>query len=77
METIIQILGVASIATLAQQTNWYKNTIFDRKPFNCTMCFTFWLTIGFYISLHGWHGIPYAALTAIAAEFIDRKLNQF
>ena len=77
METIIQILGVASIATLAQQTNWYQNKVFDRKPFNCTMCFTFWLTIGFYISLHGWQGIPYAALTAITAEFIDRKLNQF
>ena len=77
METIIQILGVASIATLVQSTNWYQNTIFDRKPFSCTMCLTFWLTIGFYVSLYGWDGITYAALTAITAELIDRKLNQF
>lgn len=77
MEAIIQILGVASMTTLIQQTNWYQNKVFNRKPFNCTMCFTFWITIGMYVALYQWSGIAFAALTSIFAEFIDRKLNQY
>lgn len=77
METLIQILGLSCLTTLIIQTDWYKGTLFDRKPFSCAMCSGFWYTVGILVSLHGWAGIPYAALAGTIAEFIDRELNKY
>jgi len=75
METIIVILGIASLNCLIINTNWYEGTLFDRKPFNCAMCFTFWVSIGPTLMQYGLMGLWYSAIAAIAAELIDRKLN--
>lgn len=75
METIITILGIACMSCLIINTNWYVGTPFDRKPFNCAMCFTFWYSIGITLALFGPIGICYSANAAIIAEMIDRKLN--
>lgn len=75
METIMMILGIASFSCLIMTTNWYEGTLFNRKPFNCTLCFTFWYSIGITANLHGWMGICYSAIAAVIAELIDRYIN--
>lgn len=70
----MEILGLACLATLILNTNWYADTIFDRKPFSCAMCSGFWYSVGILVALYGWHGLGYAAIVGITAEFIDRKL---
>lgn len=75
METIMMILGLACMSCLIINTNWYEGTVFDRKPFNCAMCSTFWYSIGITLSLYGWMGICYSAIAGILAEIIDRYIN--
>ena len=83
MELIINILGFASFGALLQNFDLWQ-WMLDRlklqvKPFNCTLCWTFWITLGAYLGLdHSFIGsIALAALTGVLAELIDRKLNQF
>lgn len=75
MEIIMMILGLSSINCLIISTNWYSETIFDRKPFNCALCSGFWYSLPIYLSLYGLQGIPYAAITGIVAELLDSKIN--
>ena len=77
MEIWTKIFVIASLATLVMQTNWYERAGLDFKPFNCTLCLTTWLSLGYYLSVEGLWGIPYAAATGVIAELLDRQLNQF
>lgn len=77
MELLITILAASSMITLMQQTKWYETLRLDFKPFNCTMCFANWASIGPWCYAYGWYGILLAALTGIVAELIDRKLGQY
>jgi|14_taG_2_1085336.scaffolds.fasta_scaffold97677_2 ABC-type uncharacterized transport system permease subunit len=80
MQTLIELLGLASLMAMLYNFTPYTDLIdkyIPHKPFNCTMCATFWLTIGINIALHGWSGICYSALEAVLAELIDRQLNKY
>lgn len=79
MEILINpILQGALFTLLFQFDPWLA--VLDRwlnfKPFNCTMCFTFWCTIGYNIPTFGWTGIAISAMAALIAELWDRKMNQ-
>ena len=79
MQTLIGLLGMASMGAMLQQFEGYQWLVsrLPQKPFSCTLCATFWYTIGINIAMHGAPGIFYSALEAVLAEAIDRKLNQF
>ena len=79
MELLIQIIGMASL--MAMMMNFEPLTdLIDKwlnfKPFNCTLCLTFWLTIGPNIMMHSAYGPLFSALEAVLAELIDRRLNE-
>ena len=79
MQTLIELLGMASMGAMLQQFEGYQWLVkrLPQKPFSCTLCATFWYIIGINIAMHGWLGVCYSALEAVLAETIDRKLNQF
>lgn len=80
MGTLLTILGLATFGTSLQQTNWYKNTWLDRKPFNCTLCLTTW---GSFIYLCLTSHLPFESIVFMAtsagviAEYIDQQINPF
>lgn len=78
---IYEILGVACFGAVLQNFEWYqtllKATYLDVKPFSCTLCMTFWLTVMPNFGLYGFRGILYSFLESVAAELIDRQLNKY
>tara|TARA_Y100000385_G_C12784089_1_gene504745 strand:- start:49 stop:294 length:246 start_codon:yes stop_codon:yes gene_type:complete len=78
MELLIKLLGLASMGAMIQEFPVYqwivKKLDLPDKPFSCTLCFTFWLTIGPMLIIYGYIGVAYAAFSAVAAELIDRQL---
>lgn len=78
MELLINIFGIACLGAMLQDFPVYiwimEKLHMPEKPFRCTMCATFWYSVGILVGLHGWSGITYAALAAVLAELIDRKL---
>lgn len=78
---IYEIIGVACMGAVLQNFDWYqtllKATHLEMKPFNCTLCMTFWLTVIPNFGLYGFRGILYSFIEAVAAELIDRQLNNF
>lgn len=78
---IYEIIGLACAGAVLQNFEWYqeilKATYLDMKPFNCTLCWTFWLTIFPNVGMHGARGILYSFIEAVLAELIDRKLNTY
>lgn len=79
MELLTQIIGMASLTAMMMNFEPLTALIdkyLDFKPFNCTLCLTFWLTIGPNIIMHGAMGPLISALEAVLAELIDRKLNE-
>ena len=77
METLILLLGIACLNTLAINHDWYKAVNWKQKPFTCALCMGFWLPLGALIFKYGWEGVLYASITAVLTEFIDRKLNRY
>ena len=73
MNTLVLILGFACMAHLIvdflQDLDWAP---LNRKPFSCDMCTAFWISVPFLCGLHGWTGIPLAAITAVLADVIFR-----
>lgn len=78
---IYELLGVACMGAVLQNFEWWQTmlraTYLDVKPFNCTLCWTFWMTILPNIGMHGAKGILYSFIEAVAAELIDRQLNKY
>lgn len=78
---IYEILGLACMGAMLQNFEWYqevlKATYLEMKPFNCTLCMTFWLTVIPNFGLYGFKGILYSFIEAVAAELIDRQLNKY
>ena len=77
MDTILNLLAGSSAITLMMQTKWYEAVGLNYKPFNCTMCSGFWLSLMPWFMYLGFKGILMASLTGIIAEFIDRKIGQY
>ena len=82
MITLITIIGAASFGAMLQNFDGYqwllkKTGLETTKPFSCTLCMTFWLTIGFWIATtESVASIFLASASSVLAEFIDRKLNE-
>ena len=80
MQTIINVLALASLGAMIQNFEYYQKFLqklyLDIKPFNCTLCFTTWITLIYWLTNYGPLGIGLACLTGVVAEFIDRKLNE-
>ena len=75
------IIGVACAGAVLQNFEWYqtllKATYLDVKPFNCALCWTFWLTVLPNIGMYGFRGILYSFIEAVLAELIDKQLNKY
>ena len=78
---IYEILGLACMGAMLQNFTPYqemlKATYLEMKPFNCTLCMTFWLTVIPNFGLYGFRGVLYSFIEAVAAELIDRQLNKY
>ncbi len=78
--TLLTIIGLASCVNLVHETPLYQSVLrrlrLDRKPFNCVMCSTFWVTLGFTVITHGAQSIFIAGIAAIAAEIINRQIHK-
>lgn len=82
MNLIIEIIGAACLGALVMNFEPYLKALKylyleDTKPFSCTMCLTFWATIGYFAATNGLSGIFLSSTAAILAELIDRKLNNY
>ena len=83
MITLITIFGAGSFGAMVMNFEPYQKllerlNLQDTKPFSCTLCMTFWLTIGYWLATtESVASIFLSAASAVVAEFIDRKLNQF
>lgn len=76
MQMIILMLATASAVTLALATNWYRDTVFDRKPFNCALCLGSWAAMVPMMYHYGFFlGLGLAAMTGVVTELLDRKIN--
>jgi hypothetical protein len=83
MITLITILGAGSFGAMLMNFEPYQKllnrfNLQDTKPFSCTLCMTFWLTIGYWVATtESVASIFLAAASSVTAEFIDRKLNNY
>lgn len=74
------IIGIACLGAVWQEVPLW-NTILDklkldRKPFNCALCWTFWLSLGpFYVS-DGPMFIFSSIVSAVLADLINREMNR-
>ena len=78
--TILTILGTASVMNLIHETpiyhKWLKDLLIDVKPFTCVMCSTFWVTLGFTLISNPSQSIFIAGCAAVAAELINIQLHK-
>lgn len=76
---IYEITGWACMMVLLMNFEYYHKIreflYLDMKPFTCTLCMSFWASVGYMIAVHGLKGILYSAIVAVAAELLDRKIN--
>ena len=75
---LIDILGMACIALLIVDL---IDTIDEgqkvpQKPFKCSLCMGFWVSVVPLIVMHGFRGLFMAGITAVTTEIIDRYLNR-
>jgi hypothetical protein len=74
------IIAFAFAGALLQEIPLWQNMLvklgIDFKPFNCSICFTFWSTIGYFIFTEGAFGIFSSIVAAVLAELINRQLNR-
>lgn len=75
------IIGIAAASNLLQRFTYYKVLLtklnLDRKPFNCVMCSTFWLSIGYNaLTTDIVTNIFISSVTAVIAELLDIQLNK-
>jgi len=77
---ILTILGMASVMNLVHKTPIYHRFLeaffIDMKPFNCVMCSTFWVCLGFTAISNGFESIFIAGISAIVAEIINIQIHK-
>lgn len=78
MELLISILGFTSLAYLiVDLTDTIdKYNSLPQKPFKCSLCMGFWLSVVPNFLMFGWQGILVSAITAVTTETLDRRLNK-
>jgi hypothetical protein len=67
MNTLIQIIGISSLALIFVREWGYKFI----KPFSCELCLSFWMGLLWW---HSIEGILYAGASAIAATILNRYI---
>ena len=81
MNIFLLIIGLASLGVTLQKTEWYSNTRFDRKPFNCVLCLTTWSSFAYLCFAH-WY-LPFVTIVmassaaGVLAEYLYQKTDAF
>ena len=74
------IIGLAFAGALIQEIPLYNRFLealmIDVKPFNCALCFTFWMSLAPLIVSDGAFGIFSTIVTAVLADLINRQMNR-
>jgi hypothetical protein len=76
MNELLMIIGFSCIGHLVVDfiSNFPKLYISKIKPFNCEKCFTFWLSVPFFLITFGLVGILYAAISGIISNLIYKYI---
>lgn len=74
------IIGIACCVAVLMEVPIYQTflekTGLDKKPFNCPLCFAFWISlIPFLVTTHEWF-IFNSIVTGVLAELINSQLNR-
>lgn len=73
------IIPLACFGAVLQDVPLYERLLkyfnLEFKPFNCTLCFTFWASIPIFLFTEGAMGIFNSITCAVLAELINRRLN--
>ncbi len=74
------IIGVACFGAVLQEVPLWNRFLdalmIDVKPFNCALCFTWWVTLGPFIITEGVTGIFSSITAAVLADLINRQMNR-
>ena len=77
---ILTVIGMSSLMNLIHKTPLYHRVLdrlnLDKKPFNCVMCSTFWVTLGFTVFSNPMESIFISAVTAVLAELINIEIHK-
>lgn len=71
---IFNIIGFAALAHLVADMAAYLEL--PQKPFQCSLCMGFWISILPMFIMYGLQGILAAALTAITSEILYRLIQR-
>ena len=78
---IYELIGIACMGAMWQNFKLWQDLLealhLDTKPFNCTLCWTFWITLLPNINFYGLKGILYSFIEAVLSELIDKQLNKY
>ena len=74
------IIGIACMVAVLMEVPIYQSLLeklkIDVKPFNCPLCFAFWISlIPFWITTGPWF-IFNSIITGVLAELINKELNK-
>ena len=77
IQTLILLAAVGAIWQNNPIWQWILiKTKLERKPFNCTLCWTFWMSLSYSLAIYNvLDSICIASGAAILGELADRKLN--
>lgn len=74
------IIGIACFGAVLQEVPLWNRLLeallIDVKPFNCALCFTWWMSLGPFIVSDGLFGIFSSITAAVLADLINRQLNR-
>ena len=74
------IIGIACFGAVLQELPLWNTFLekagLDMKPFNCAMCFTFWISLGPLVITNGVVGIFNTITAAVLAELISRQFQK-
>jgi hypothetical protein len=78
MELIFRLIGFACMAFLVVDLidTVDTNNKVHQKPFKCTLCMGFWLSVIPLTTIYGLDGILAAAVVGVSAETLDRQMNK-
>ncbi len=74
------IIGIACLVVCIHKTPIYQRILqklkWDRKPFNCVLCSTFWLALVVGLFTDPVNSIFISSTAAVLAEIIDIQIHK-
>ena len=74
------IIGIACMVAVLMEVPIYQTLLektgLDKKPFNCPLCFAFWISLIPFIVTTGPWFIFNSIVTGVLAELINSQLNR-